>query len=148
MHFETSPSSSPSKSLPISIGSNMSSPTGSLYSNYSSSSSSSSSSNNASTCAYPSWPTGSSLGYRSPPSSFISDADLFGDDLDDGYLLEAPAPPRQPTAAQALPFLPPMYATAKPKKPQQQRRRSSGRKQRRSSKPMTPISESPEAHRE
>ncbi|CAI6245233.1 unnamed protein product [Periconia digitata] len=147
MHFESSPSSSPSKSIPISIG-NMSSPTGSLYSNYSSSSSSSSS-NNGSTCAYPSWPTGSSLGYRSPPSSFISDADLFGDDLDD--LLEAPAPPRQPTMSQALPFLPPMYATAKPKKsqqPQQQRRRSSGRKQRRSSKPMTPISESPEAHRE
>lgn len=146
MHFESSPSSSPSKSIPISIG-NMSSPTGSLYSNYSSSSSSS---NHGSTCAYPSWPTGSSLGYRSPPSSFISDADLFGDDLDD--LLEAPAPPRQPTMAQAMPFLPPMYATEKPKKPQQQqqqqRRRSSGRKQRRSSKPMTPISESPEAHRE
>lgn len=150
MHFESSPSSSPSKSIPISIGT-MSSPSGSLYSNYSSSASSSSS-NNGSTCAYPSWPTGSSLGYRSPPSSFISDADLFGDDLDDGYLLEAPAPPRQPTMPQALPFLPPMYATTKPKKPQpqqqQQRRRSSGRKQRRSSKPMTPISESPEAHRE
>lgn len=149
MHFETSPGSSPSKSIPISIRSNMSSPTGSLYSNYSSDSMTSS--RGAST-AYPSWPTGSSLGYRSTPSSFISDADLFGDDLDDEfaspYLQEAPAPPRQPVMAQAFPFLPPMYAAEKPKKPQQQRRRSSGRKQRRSSKPMTPISESPEAQRE
>ncbi|KAF2691035.1 hypothetical protein K458DRAFT_382614 [Lentithecium fluviatile CBS 122367] len=154
MHFEASPgstpSSSPSKSIPISIG-NMSSPTGSLYSNYSADSMNST--RGAST-AYPSWPTGSSLGYRSTPSSFISDADLFGDDLDDEfaspygpYLQEAPAPPRQPPMAQAFPFLPPMYAAEKPKK-QQQRRRSSGRKQRRPSKPMTPISESPEAQRE
>lgn len=149
MHYETSPGSSPSKSIPISIRSNMSSPTASLYSNYSADSMTSS--RGAST-AYPSWPTGSSLGYRSTPSSFISDADLFGDDLDDDvaspYLQEAPAPPRQPVMAQAFPFLPPMYAPEKPKKPQQQRRRSSGRKQRRSSKPMTPISESPEAQRE
>jgi hypothetical protein len=151
MHFETSPGSSPSKSIPISIGT-MSSPSGSLYSNYSSDSLNST--RGAST-AYPSWPTGSSLGYRSTPSSFISDADLFGDDLDDDlaspYLQEAPAPPRQPPMAQAFPFLPPMYAVEKPKKQQQQqqqRRRSSGRKQRRSSKPMTPISESPEAQRE
>jgi hypothetical protein len=50
--------------------------------------------------------------------------------------------------AQAFPILPPLYATEKPKKQQQQRRRSSGRKSRRSSKPMTPISESPEAHRD
>jgi hypothetical protein len=146
MHFETSPGSSPSKSPPISIGA-MSSPTGSLYSNYASDSVTSS---RGSTCAYPSWPTGSSLEYRSTPSSFISDADLFGDDLDDEfacpYLQEAPAPPRQPPTTQALPFLPPMYAAEKPKK--QQRRRSSGRKQRRPSKPMTPISESPEAQRE
>jgi hypothetical protein len=43
--------------------------------------------------------------------------------------------------AQAFPILPPLYA---PKKPKSERRRSSGRKQRRTSKPMTPISESPE----
>ncbi|KAF2636977.1 hypothetical protein P280DRAFT_134936 [Massarina eburnea CBS 473.64] len=147
MHFESSPGSSPSKSIPI----NMASPTGSLYSNYSASSSSSSS--RASTCAYPSWPTGSSLEYRSTPSSFISDADLFGDDIDDFaaatscYLSEAPAPPRQPPMGQQS-FLAPIYASEKPKKQQQQRRRSSGRKQRTSSKPMTPISESPEAQRE
>jgi len=123
----------------------MASPTDSLYSNASIESSTSS---RGSSCAYPSWPTGSSLEYRSTPSSFISDADLFGEDFDDDfcpYLQEAPAPPRQPPMAQAFPILPPLYATEKPKK---QRRRSSGRKQRRSSKPMTPISESPEAQRE
>ncbi|KAK3203966.1 hypothetical protein GRF29_106g1215993 [Pseudopithomyces chartarum] len=149
MHFETSPGSSPSKSIPIAFKSSMSSPTDSLYSNCSVESSTSS---RGLSCAYPSWPTGSSLEYRSTPSSYISDADLFGDDLDDEfsspYLQEAPAPPRQPPMAQAFPILPPLYATEKPKKQQQQRRRSSGRKSRRSSKPMTPISESPEAHRD
>ena len=147
MHFETSPGSSPSKSIPITFKTNMSSPTSSLYSNYSVESSSSS---RGSTCAYPSWPTGNSLEYRSTPSSYVSDADLFGEDFDDEfsspYLQEAPAPPRQPPMAQAFPILPPLYATEKPKK--QQRRRSSGRKPRRSSKPMTPISESPEAQRD
>jgi hypothetical protein len=142
MHFETSPGSSPSKSIPISFRT-MASPTGSLYSNYSQDGASSS---QGSSCAYPSWPTGKSLEYRSSPSSFISDADLFGDDCDDElstpFLQEAPAPPRQPPMAQAFPILPPLYAE-KPKK--QQRRRSSGRKQRRSSKPMTPIAESIEA---
>ncbi|KAF2120699.1 hypothetical protein BDV96DRAFT_641360 [Lophiotrema nucula] len=137
MHFETSPGSSPSKSIPISI--NMTSPSGSLFSTYSQDSSPSRS---GSTCAYPSWPTGSSLEYRSTPSSFISDADLFGGDFDDDlatpFLEEAPAPPRQPPMAQAFPILPPLYAPEKPKK---QRRRSSGRKQRRPSKPMTPIEE-------
>ncbi|KAF2029374.1 hypothetical protein EK21DRAFT_89791 [Setomelanomma holmii] len=142
MHFETSPGSSPSKSIPISISpSTMASPTGSLYSNYSVESDSS----RGSSCAYPSWPTGSSLGYRSTPSSFISDADLFGEDFDDEdscpFLTEAPAPPRQPPMAQAFPILPPLYAQ---KKPKSERRRSSGKKQRRTSKPMTPISESPE----
>lgn len=124
----------------------MASPSGSIYSNCSTESSSSSS--RGSSCAYPSWPTGSSLEYRSTPSSFISDADLFGEDVDDDFcpfLQEAPAPPRQPPMAQAFPILPPLYAAEKPKK---QRRRSSGRKQRRPSKPMTPISESPEAIRE
>ncbi|KAJ4372856.1 hypothetical protein N0V83_003147 [Neocucurbitaria cava] len=142
MHFETSPGSSPSKSIPISISPrNMASPTGSLYSNYSTESTSS----RGSSCAYPSWPTGPSLEYRSTPSSYISDADLFGEDFDDEFscpfLQEAPAPPRVPPMAQAFPILPPLYA---PKKPKSERRRSSGRKQRRTSKPMTPISESPE----
>ncbi|KAF2264494.1 hypothetical protein CC78DRAFT_228055 [Lojkania enalia] len=142
MHFETSPGSSPSKSIPISI-STMASPSGSLFSTYSQDAAPSS---RGSTCAYPSWPTGSSLEYRSTPSSFISDADLFGGDFDEDdcpYLQEAPAPPRQPPMAQAFPILPPLYAPEKSKK--QQRRRSSGRKQRRPSKPMTPIAESPEA---
>jgi hypothetical protein len=142
MHFESSPGSSPSKSIPISISpSRMASPTGSLYSNCSLEANSS----RGSSCAYPSWPTGASLGYRSTPSSFISDADLFGDDLDDDdscrYLTEAPAPPRQPPMAQAFPVLPPLYAQ---KKPKGERRRSSGKKQRRTSKPMSVISESPE----
>lgn len=121
----------------------MASPTASLYSAYALEASSS----RGASCAYPSWPTGSSLGYRSNPSSFISDADLFGDfdDDDDDYcrfLTEAPAPPRQPPMAQAVPVLPPLYAH---KKVKTDRRRSSGsKKQRRTSKPMTPISESPE----
>lgn len=143
MHFESSPGSSPSKSIPISIlPSRMASPTGSLYSI----SSVESNSSRGSSCAYPSWPSGTSLGYRNTPSSFISDADLFGEDFDDDasypFLTEAPAPPRQPPMAQAFPtVLPPLYA---PKKPKSERRRSSGKKQRRTSKPMTPISESPE----
>ncbi|OCK78906.1 hypothetical protein K432DRAFT_81276 [Lepidopterella palustris CBS 459.81] len=142
MHFETSPQSSPS-SKPISIGT-MASPQSLFGSNQDVTPSS-----RGSTCAYPSWPTGNSLAFRtSAPSSFISDLDLFPEDLDEesgfGYaplLHEAPAPPRQPPLAQAFPLLP-LYASEKPKK---QRRRSSGRKQRRPSKPMTPISESPEA---
>ncbi|KAH8731246.1 hypothetical protein GQ44DRAFT_643607 [Phaeosphaeriaceae sp. PMI808] len=142
MHFETSPGSSPSKSIPISISpSRMASPTSSLYSAYSLDSNP----GRGASCAYPSWPTGSSLGYRSTPSSFISDADLFGDDFEDDdachFLTEAPAPPRQPPMPQAFPVLPPLYAQ---KKPKAERRRSSGKKQRRTSKPMTPISESPE----
>ncbi|CBX92338.1 hypothetical protein LEMA_P050440.1 [Plenodomus lingam JN3] len=151
MHFESSPSSSPdssprsssSSSLPITISSrNMSSPTSSLCSN---ASMESSTSTRGSSCAYPSWPTGPSLEYRTTPSSYISDADLFGEDFDDDFscpfLQEAPAPPRVPPMAQAFPVLPPLYA---PKKTKSERRRSSGRKQRRTSKPMTPISESPE----
>jgi len=107
-------------------------------------------SSRGSTCAYPSWPTGKSLNafHTSAPSAFISDLDLFGDDLDEEsglstppLLHEAPAPPRQLPLGQAFPLLP-LYASEKPKA---KRRRSSGRKQRRPSKPMTPISESPEA---
>ncbi|KAF1840682.1 uncharacterized protein K460DRAFT_295703 [Cucurbitaria berberidis CBS 394.84] len=142
MHFELSPGSSPSKSIPISTSPRtMASPTESLYSNYSCESSS----RRGSSCAYPSWPTGPSLEYRGTPSSYISDADLFGEDFDDEFsspfLQEAPAPPRVPPMTQAFPVLPPLYA---PKKPKSERRRSSGRKQRRTSKPMTPIAESPE----
>ena len=141
MHFETSPGSSPSKSIPISLKT-MSSPSVSLLSVYFQDSASYSQHGSTSACAYPSWPTGKSLEYRSTPSSFISDEDLFGDDIEDCILHEAPAPPRQPPMAQAFPLLPPLYAAEKPKK---QRRRSSGRKQRRPSKPMSVISESPEA---
>ncbi|KAF2791161.1 hypothetical protein K505DRAFT_69355 [Melanomma pulvis-pyrius CBS 109.77] len=142
MHFETSPGSSPSKSIPISFRT-MASPSGSVFSMYSHDGASCSQQGSTSACAYPSWPTGKSLEYRSTPSSFISDEDLFGDDFEDSLLLqEAPAPPRQPPMAQAFPILPPLYASEKPKK---QRRRSSGRKQRRPSKPMSVISESPEA---
>ncbi|KAF2728483.1 hypothetical protein EJ04DRAFT_538372 [Polyplosphaeria fusca] len=134
MHFETTPESSPSKSIAISIGT-MASPA-SIFSTYSQGSPSS----RGSTCAYPSWPTASSLEYTNTPSSFITDADLFGCDFDDEvpFLEEAPAPPQVPPMAQAFPILPPIYAPEKPKK---QRRRSSGRKQRRPSKPMTPIAE-------
>ncbi|KAL0261128.1 hypothetical protein SLS55_004824 [Diplodia seriata] len=95
------------------------------------------------TCAFPSWPTGNSFSsgtYRNnTPSSYISDEDLFGDDLLGGspFLEEAPAPPRMPQMPQqvAQPLLP-LYAS--PKKPRQP-----SSKQRRSSKPMSPISESP-----
>jgi len=64
---------------------------------------------------------------------------MLDDDHSGPLLQEAPAPPRQPPMAQAFPVLPPLYAE-KPKK-----RRTSSRKQRRTSKPMSPISESPEA---
>ncbi|KAF2747404.1 hypothetical protein M011DRAFT_458660 [Sporormia fimetaria CBS 119925] len=153
MHFESSPSTSPSKSIPISIRS-MSSTSSSSSSLYSLSSQDCPLARQGSTCAvgYPSWPTGNSLqsGYKqSAPSSYISDADLFGEDVDEDFsgpfLNEAPPPPRIPPMAQAFPILPPLYVQEKPKKQHhQQRRRSSGRKQRRSSKPMSPIAESVE----
>jgi len=140
--FTSSPSSSASSS-PISIGWPSQSST-SLASSYSRREISSSS--KSMTCAFPSWPTGPSLSpfHTSAPSSFISDADLFPDDLLDGeadvpLLEEAPAPPREIPLPVAMPLLP-LYAPEKPKK---QRRRSSNKK-RRSSKPMTPIAESPE----
>ena len=143
MHFETSPGTSPSKAMTIPARS-MASPTNSLYSL---SSQDVACSTQGSSCAFPSWPTGKSLEYRSPPSSFFSDADLadlLDDDSTAPFLREAPAPPRVLPMAQAFPILPPLYAPEKPKKQLQQRRRSSGRKQRRSSKPMTPIAESVE----
>lgn len=106
-------------------------------------------------CAYPSWPSGSSLYNQSSPKSFstgssfnnipsahISDLDLFLDDLPDEnaipFLEEAPAPPRMYTAAIAMPMpLLPLHAPEKSKK----RRRSS--KKVRPMKQMTPIAESP-----
>lgn len=143
MHFETSPNPSPSQ--PISIG-RMGSPTDSLY-NFQRQSSTSPS--RSAVCAYPSWPTGNSLcsgSFRtSAPSAFISDEDLFPEDLLDGdavFLSEAPAPPRDERFVQAFPApLLPLYAPEKPKK---RRRSTRSSKPRRPSKPMTPIIESPE----
>ena len=96
-------------------------------------------------CAYPSWPTSSSLSGSTTPSSFISDEDLFLDD-EQYYLYEAPAPPRPAPLLVSKP-LPPLYASKKPKKNQRrpqpdQRHGRISRKQRQPSKPMTPISES------
>jgi len=126
--------------MPISIG--FPSPTDSILSSFDQDSIS----GRGNTCAYPCWPSGDRLTTSwgsSAPSSFISDADLFPEDLDEAspgpYLHEAPEPPRQIPLAGPLP-LPPLYAQAKPKK---QRRRSS-RKLKHPTKPMTPISESPE----
>lgn len=82
--------------------------------------------------------------YHTLPSSYISDADLIPEELDDDlmgpYLKEAPAPPRDYAMPQVQPLLP-LYASEKPQK----KRRSSSKKQRRVSKPMTPIAESPRA---
>jgi hypothetical protein len=92
------------------------------------------------TCAYPSW-----TGFQSSstPSAFISDEDLFPEELLDGAsptLLEAPAPPRDIPFPAAVPMpLPPLYASEKKKS----KRRSSKTKKRPSNK-LTPISESPE----
>ncbi|KAE9986968.1 hypothetical protein EG328_004100 [Venturia inaequalis] len=103
----------------------------------------------ANPCAFPSWPTGPALSQYTTtsasraPSAFISDADLFLDDLLDGeapFLHEAPALPRDiPLPATAIP-LQPLFAQPKLKK--RSRRRSSAKKIR--SKPMLPIAESPE----
>ena len=138
MDFQsTSPTSSSASSSPISIG--WPSPTGSL----SGSSRQEYTSSHNLNCAYPSWPTGHSLCSfgSSAPNSYISDEDLF---LDDGsnapFLYEAPAPPRPAPLPVAMPLLP-LYASEKPKK---RPRRRSSRKQH-PAKPMTPISESPEA---
>ncbi|KAF2428653.1 hypothetical protein EJ08DRAFT_322858 [Tothia fuscella] len=147
MGFQSSSSPS-SSSSPISIG--WPSPSTPMDS-YPTRNASSSSCGMA--CAFPSWPKGPSLGFHSSspfhsfaPSAFISDADLFPDELLDGaacgpFLNEAPAPPRDVQLPNVMP-LRPLYAQEKPKK--QTRRRSSNKK-RRPSKPMTPISESPEA---
>ncbi|TKA63897.1 hypothetical protein B0A49_11540 [Cryomyces minteri] len=140
MHFETSPPSS----QPMQIGFT---PSGTdalldIFPRHSSSTTVSP------LCAFPSWPTGTSLYSMrgSGPSAFISDEDLFLDDLLDEdevkhapYLREAPAPPR-PAPAVTVRCLLPLVASVKPKKP-----RSNSKTHRRPSKPMTPIAESSEA---
>jgi hypothetical protein len=100
----------------------------------------------ASVCSFPSWPSGDSLttiARNNVPSSYISDEDLFPEDLDEfgevPILLEPPAPPKE-IAAVAMPLLP-LYASEKPKN----KRRRSSRKQPSAAKPMTPIAESPKA---
>jgi len=139
MDFKPSPSSSASSS-PISIGWPSASSASSSYSSRSASSFSSQS--QSMTCAYPSW-TGFSP--SATPNAFISDEDLFPDELLDGaspLLLEAPAPPRDIPLPTAMPMpLAPLYASEKKKS----RRRSSKTKKRASpSHKLTPISESPE----
>jgi hypothetical protein len=135
--------SSPTSSLSSSISSTWSTSSGSAASSTQSSLS----------CAFPSWPLRQSL---SPPlmaqkccdntnwdvpTSYITDEDLYPEDLDGEdvpYFEEAPAPPRDPVLEVAP--LPPLYASARPKK--QQRRRSS-KKGIKFARPMTPIAESP-----
>jgi len=90
---DPSPSTSQSSSMAsqaISIGSTQSN-TGSISSTHRASVSST----RYSTCACPSWPSGSGLKKTGSgvPSAYISDEDLFGDD-DEHYLSEPPPPPR------------------------------------------------------
>lgn len=115
----------------------------------STSSQSNGSTTKGSSCAYPSWPTGDSLqcafGGYSNPSSYISDADLFGgDDFEDAayqvpYLNQAPSPPRQYAMPPAQVALAPLYAQAKAEKKKSKLARKSSNR----TKPMTPIIESP-----
>lgn len=120
-------------------------------------------------CAFPSWPKGESFepfaslsssgsgssvtineSINGAPSSYISDEDLFLDDFSSDssygrpYLKEAPAPPRPHHLLRRTP-LPPLNAaeSAKSSSSSKKRRRSS-RKERRTSRPMTPIAETPE----
>ncbi|KAK4494779.1 hypothetical protein PRZ48_014135 [Zasmidium cellare] len=62
-----------------------------------------------SSCAYPSWRSGSALRKNGTPSSYVSDEDLFGDDDDEPYLSEPPPPPRPAEVWMAKPLLPPVY---------------------------------------
>ncbi|KAF4306650.1 hypothetical protein GTA08_BOTSDO05449 [Botryosphaeria dothidea] len=100
----------------------------------------------SSQCSHPNWPNsfGSGMYRNNTPSSYISDEDLFGEDLFGAtpLLEEAPAPPRMPPMPEpvAQPLLP-LYAT--PKKS----RRASSKKQRRPSK-LAPIAESPSSPKE
>jgi hypothetical protein len=91
-------------------------------------------------CAYPSW---TKYEGSSTPNAFISDEDLFPENLLDGaspMLQEAPAPPRELPLPVTMPMpLAPLYASEKKKS----KRRSSKTKKPRSNK-LTTISESPE----
>ncbi|KAF2093115.1 hypothetical protein NA57DRAFT_81794 [Rhizodiscina lignyota] len=148
MYLSVSPKSSPA-SPTLSIGF-----PSSMESIRSTTSHSAPSASKGSACAYPSWPTAESLrpfgSFATIPSSFISDAELFGDDefgydgeeVHAPYLEQPPPPPRQyamPTQM-AMPLLPIFAAPVKTEK----KRRKSSRKQSNRAKPMTPISESPE----
>jgi hypothetical protein len=151
MDFTCASNTSSASSSPISIGWPSSSSSSSLASTSSSRSSwpqenSTSSLSNNLICAYPSWPSRSSLcssysSQNSAPTSYLSDFELFPEDLEDEtavpHLDEAPAPPRAvPMSSAVLPLLP-LYAA-----PEKKRRRRSSRKLR-PAKPMTPIAESP-----
>jgi len=87
-------------------------------------------------------------GYNNVPSAYISDFDLFPEDLEDDcevpYLDEAPAPPREYTMPVAMPLLP-VYASTRPYDDGKKRRRSSKNKPRQMGKPMSPIAEMPTA---
>jgi hypothetical protein len=151
-------------SSPISIGWPGASPSSSTRSgSFSSTSSSGStwdafssvSTNNSSCCAFPSWPSRSSLSPKlsahrvsstsynnnqyDVPNSYISDFDLFPEDLEDENLMpileEAPAPPRD---VPAMPLMP-LFASERPRN----KKRRSSRKQSKLPKTMTPIAESP-----
>jgi hypothetical protein len=159
-------SSPNASSSPISIGfpgvsppsrSSSISSTGSSSSEWDAYSFTSTSNANSLVCAFPSWPSRSSLSptlsaqrdttsygksYASQfdvPNSYISDFDLYPEDLEDENevprLEEAPAPPRP---AAALP-LAPLFATERPRN----KKRRSSKKQARPPQVMTPISESP-----
>jgi len=73
------------------------------------------------------------------PNSYISDFDLFPEDLEDGNAIpvldEAPAPPRD---VPAMPLLP-LFASERPRN----KKRRSSRKTSELPKAMTPIAESP-----
>jgi hypothetical protein len=89
----------------------------------------------------------SSNSYNNIPSAFISDFDLFPEDLEEDelpYLEEAPAPPREYSFPIAMPLLP-VYASERPYGENKKRRRSSKNKTRQMGKPMSPIAEMPNA---
>ncbi|KAF2239015.1 hypothetical protein EV356DRAFT_528898 [Viridothelium virens] len=108
---------------------------------------SSSTTSSGASCAFPSWPSGKALSSftGSATSSFISDEDLFPEDLDSSevdvksatFLHEAPAPPRVP------PF-PSVAVIARPAPEKPKKRRRSSAKPKRPSKPMKTITETPE----
>jgi hypothetical protein len=86
--------------------------------------------------------------YNNIPSAYISDFDLFEEELDEDcevpYLDEAPAPPREYKFPIAMPLLP-VYASQRPYCDNKKKRRSSKNKSRPMGKPMSPIAEIPNA---